>query len=118
MRIISQKRTGTHNSAPQKEGPAKGLSVKKVNDYLRFMAFLALIGLAYIGNSHYAEKQVREREALRKEVKALKDQYFLKASNFGAGLKFSEIAEMTDSLGLRKLEKPPYKLEAKHTFPK
>ena len=93
-----------------KAGPAKGLSVRKVDRYLRFVIFLAIIGMAYIWNSHLAERQVAVREELRKEVKQLKDDYYLKEASLNAGIRYSEMAAMTDTLGLKKLNTPPYRL--------
>jgi len=90
--------------------PAKGLSAKKVDRYLRLVIFLAIIGLAYIANAHYAERQVQKREALKKEVKQLKDRYYMKEADLHAGIRYSELIEMTDSLGLKKLKEPPYRL--------
>jgi hypothetical protein len=95
-------------TAARAEG--KFLSLRKVDDYLRFVIFLALIGMAYIWNTHYAEKQVREWDIKKQEVKSLKARYTLKQSNLSAATRFTEIRAIADSLGLEDLDAPPYKL--------
>jgi len=104
----SQNSRGSKKQAAS--APAKGLSAKKVDRYLRLVVFLAIIGLAYIANAHYAERQVQKREALKKEVKRLKDRYYMKEADLDAGVRYSELVKMTDSLGLKKLKKPPFRL--------
>lgn len=99
----------------KKDSLVKGLSAKKVDKYMRFVLFLAAIGIVYIWNSHYAEKQVSKREKLRKEVKALKDKSFMKEADFNAAIRYSEMASMTDTLGLKKLSKPPFRIQKKET---
>ena len=91
-------------------GKKPGLSVGKVDEYLRFMIFLALIGLAYIWNSHQAEKQVKLLEAYQKDVKSLKANYLLKESTLSASTRLSEIIDLVDTLGLKKLKEPAFKI--------
>ncbi len=108
MRLLDWLRT---KRGKKTEGKAqKGLSVRKVDDYLQFVIFLAIIGLAYIWNSHYAEKQMRMATELEKEVKDLKSKSLMKESTLSAGTRFSEIREKVDSLGLYKLNEPAYKI--------
>ncbi|MTI20227.1 hypothetical protein E1176_04270, partial [Fulvivirga sp. RKSG066] len=45
-----------------------GLPVK----YLPYILFIAVVGIFYIGNSHYAEKTVRKIDKLKKEVEDLR----------------------------------------------
>ncbi|MEM7370279.1 MAG: FtsL-like putative cell division protein [Bacteroidota bacterium] len=89
---------------------SKGLSSKKVDDYLRFSVFLVLIGVAYIWNSYEAERQVALREAYRVEVKELKSRYLLKKSTLSAETRLSQIQDKVDTLGLRPLYEPAYRL--------
>lgn len=89
---------------------SKGLSSKKVDDYLRFSVFLVLIGMAYIWNSFEAEKQVKLREDYRKDVKELKSRYLLQKATLSAETRLSEIKDKVDTLGLRPLYEPAYRL--------
>lgn len=40
-----------------------------------FLLFLGFLALLYIANAHFAEKEVRQIQALQKEIKELKWQY-------------------------------------------
>mgnify|MGYP006269180281 CR=1 FL=1 len=113
MRIITNPRTNpTRRQAQQGPTMAKGsgLSARKVNDYLRFSAFLVLIGMAYIWNSYRAEVMIKEREDLRTEVKSLKSRYLLRQANLGAATRLMTLRDELDSIGLRRLERPAYRL--------
>ncbi len=81
MRIISKQRF-TQPTLPYqgKNEVHKGLSTQRVKDYLRFSAFLVLIGMVYIWNSYDAEHQVKRLEEVRAEAKKLKSRYLLKQS--------------------------------------
>ena len=98
----------------EKKEKKKGLSAKKVDNYLSFMLFLTLVGMIYIWNSHYALKQVREMETLRTEVKELKSQYLMRESTLQAGVRISTLSEKVDSLGLKKLNQPAFKIIKTH----
>jgi len=88
------------------------LSAKHVDNYLKFMLFLALIGMFYIWNSHYAERQMRELDELKKDVKSLKSKYIIKEAQLSAGTRYSEVSGMADSLDMKltKLSSPPYRI--------
>ena len=93
------------------QDPQAGLSARRVSKHVRFAVFLTLIGLAYIWNSHYAERKVAEREKLIQEVKALKDTYYMKEAELRAGMRYSQLTKMVDSIGLKRLQKPPYRID-------
>ncbi|MEL6674901.1 MAG: FtsL-like putative cell division protein [Bacteroidota bacterium] len=96
--------------AQQSNAKKKGLSIRNVDGYLRFMIFLTMIGMAYIWNSHIAERQIDDMETYRQEVKELKSQYLLEQATLSAGTRFSEIKPMADTLGLKPLGEPPLQL--------
>ncbi len=109
MQIVSRHKP--KSTSNREEGsPKKGISVKKVDRYLRFLVFLTLIGMFYIWNTHYAVKQVRKMEALQLQVKDLKSKYLMRESSLRAGTRLSEIVQAVDTLGLRPLDQPAYKL--------
>ena len=112
MRVITNKNR-SRSKQPKAKGPAagKGLSMKKVSNWLVFALFLSAIGIGYIWNAYYAEKQVQRRDALRKEVKELRDQYYLQKADRQATVRFAEIAKTADTLGLKRPEKPPFRLK-------
>ncbi|RMG19701.1 MAG: hypothetical protein D6730_21060 [Bacteroidetes bacterium] len=107
MRFVNRPK---HTATKEKATKKKGLKAHLVDDYLRFVLFLALIGMVYIWNSHYAERQMKEMSVLKKEVKSLKSKYLEKRSMLSAGTQFTQIKHKADSLGLRKYREPAFKL--------
>ncbi|MDX2285076.1 MAG: FtsL-like putative cell division protein [Bacteroidia bacterium] len=91
-------------------GKRKGLSVRKVDDYLRFSFFLVLIGMGYIWNSYQAERQIKRMEGYEKEVKSLKSRFLLQQATLNAGTRYSEIRQWADTLGLQASREPAYRL--------
>lgn len=69
---------------------------------LPFVLFLSFLTVIYIANAHLAEKQVRQIQALQKEVKELKRQYNSLKSETMYKSRLSEVGEDVESLGLRK----------------
>lgn len=112
MRVITNKRRSRKPQA-RTTGPeaGKGLSVKSVSNWLVFALFISAIGIGYIWNAYYAERQVQRRDVLRKEVKDLRDRYYLQKADRQATVRFAEIAKSADTLGLKRPEKPPFRLE-------
>lgn len=109
QKIISPR--NLHNKVQKADRKAtKGLKLRMVDDYLRFVVFLALIGMGYIWNSHYAEQQVKELEETRASVNDLKSRYLLKRATMGATVRFSEIEAAADTLGLHRMTSPPFEL--------
>lgn len=44
-------------------------------DNFSFLIYLCVLGIAYIANSHYAEKNVRRIQVMQREIKELKWEY-------------------------------------------
>ncbi len=109
MRVV-RKKYKTTTSPKKAEKTLKGISAKLVDSYLRFLLFLTAIGMVYIWNTHYAVKQVRKLERLKVEVKDLKSKYLMRESTLRAGMRMSEVKNYVDTLGLRPLQSPPYRL--------
>ncbi|MEM6628400.1 MAG: FtsL-like putative cell division protein [Bacteroidota bacterium] len=110
MQIVSKQKVRSNSSNKEGANSKKGISAKKVDRYLRFLLFLTLIGMFYIWNTHYAVKQVRKMESLQHEVKDLKSKYLMREATLRAGTRLSEIKTAVDTLGLRPLSRPAYKL--------
>ena len=110
MRIITRNSLGKTPLGTKPAGKKKGLSLRLVDDYLKFVLFLALIGLAYVWNSHQAEKKIKLESALETQVESLKARYLLKQSTLSAGTRLSEIRAVVDTLGLRPQNEPVFKL--------
>lgn len=86
------------------------MSIRQVDGYLRFVLFLAVVGFAYIWNSHFAERQVSQRDKLKAEVKSLKAEYFMRKADLSASVRYTNIIANLDTIGLHKPEKAPFKL--------
>lgn len=85
-------------------------SLRKVDGYLRFILFIVLIGMGYIWNAHNAEVQVKRKDKLREEVKKLKAEYIIRRSDLSAATRYTNMTVNIDSLRLRRLKTPPFKL--------
>lgn len=73
-----------------------------------YIFFICLIGMIYIYNAHLAEKQIRKRDRLLKQVKELKTLYHIADANLSMLRKQTHISLDVDTLGLKKLERPPF----------
>jgi len=78
--------------------------------YLPKILFVMLIGLMYIGNTHYAEKTVRNINAIQAEVEDLRADYTTLKSDLMFASKQSEVARKVKAYGLKESLTPPYKV--------
>ena len=79
--------------------------------YLPKILFVLVLGLIYIGNTHYAEKTTRAINKAQSEVEDLRADFItLKADLMFAG-KQSEVARRVKPLGLKESLRPPFKIE-------
>ncbi|UII29229.1 hypothetical protein LVD15_12625 [Fulvivirga maritima] len=83
-----------------------GLPVK----YLPHVLFVTAIGIFYIGNSHYAEKNVRKIDRLKTEVEDLRADYTTLKADYMFASKQSEVAKNVKKLGLKESLQPPEKI--------
>ena len=80
---------------------------------LPFIFFIATIGICYIANSHYAEKNVREIDQIEKQLNELRWEYMTTKSQLEYLSKQSEVATMVQPTGLKELREPPKKITPK-----
>jgi len=83
-----------------------GLPVK----YLPYILFITVVGIFYIGNSHYAEKTVRKIDKLKKEVEDLRADYTTLKANYMYASKQSEVAKKIADKGIKESLRPPEKI--------
>lgn len=89
------------------------VSQEAVLTMMPFIVFMVFLGMAYIGNRHYAENNIRHMAELSKEVKLLSAEYkVLKAELMLKSTK-SEIAKLVDTLGIVEPVEPPKKIVVK-----
>src|SRR5688572_20891051 len=79
--------------------------------YLPKILFVMVLGLLYIGNTHYAEKTVRKISNIQAEVEDLRADYTTLKADLMFSSKQSEVAKKVKPLGLKESLKPPYKVE-------
>jgi hypothetical protein len=89
------------------------INYQLITQNLPFLLFLAVIALVYIANSHLAEKKVRRINKLSKEIKELKWEYLSVKSELMFRSKLSEVSKAVEPLGLKELNAPPQRIEAK-----
>jgi hypothetical protein len=80
---------------------------------LPFIFFLAIIGIVYIANAHYAERNVREISDIEKRLNELRWEYMTTKSELEYMRKQSEVAKMVEPQGLNELREPPKKIVVK-----
>lgn len=78
--------------------------------YLPKIFFVMVLGIIYIGNTHYAEKTVRKINQIQTEVEDLRADYTTLKSDLMFASKQSEVARKVKSFGLKESLAPPYKI--------
>jgi hypothetical protein len=81
--------------------------------YLPKILFVFLLGLIYIGNTHYAEKTIRKINNLQTEVEDLRADYTTLKADLMFASKQSEVAKRVKNLGLKESLEPPKKILVK-----
>jgi hypothetical protein len=88
------------------------LANKKTTENLPFFLFLAFLAIIYIGNSFYAEKNIRKIERLEKEMKELRYEHIYMRSKLMSKSRQSEVAESLSDLGIKASRTPPGRMKA------
>lgn len=78
--------------------------------YLPKILFVMVLGLIYIGNTHHAEKTVREINRAQSDVEDLRADYTTLKADVMFASKQSEVARRVKELGLRESLNPPFKI--------
>lgn len=86
----------------------EGLPVR----FVPYVLYFTVIGIFYIGNSHYADKTARKIVKLEREVEDLRADYTTLKADYMFASKQSEVAERVKKLGLEESSTPPYKIIA------
>lgn len=87
----------------------QGLPVR----YLPYILFFTVLGIFYIGNSHYGEKAIRKIDVLQTEVENLRADYTSLKADYMYASKQSEVARKVEPLGLYESSIPPFKITVK-----
>jgi cell division protein FtsL len=78
--------------------------------YLPKILFVLVLGLLYIGNTHHAERTVREINRAQSEVEDLRADYTTLKADVMFASKQSEVARRVKELGLKESINPPFKI--------
>lgn len=78
--------------------------------YIPYVLYVALIGVLYIGNSHYSDKVSRGYDSLKKEVEDLRADYTTLKADYMYESKQSEVAKKVQNMGLEEGGVPPKKV--------
>lgn len=84
----------------------KGLPIQ----FLMPILFSTVLCILYIGNLHYAEKNIRKISKLRVQVEDLRADYTTLKADYMKNSKQSEVAKKASVLGLKESMTPPYKI--------
>jgi hypothetical protein len=100
---------GINNSLKMDKIFEEGVPVK----YLPYALFIAGLLIFYIGNSHYAERTIRQTDKIKIEVEDLRADYTTLKAELMFASKQSEVAKKVAPYGLEESYKPPYKIVVK-----
>ncbi|HZY79957.1 MAG TPA: FtsL-like putative cell division protein [Cyclobacteriaceae bacterium] len=78
--------------------------------YLPKILFVMMLGILYIGNTHHAEKTIREINRAQSEVEDLRADYTTLKADVMFASKQSEVARRVRELGLKESNNPPFKI--------
>jgi hypothetical protein len=78
--------------------------------YLPKILFVLVLGLIYIGNTHYAEQTVRKINVIQVDVEDLRADYTTLKADLMFSSKQSEVARKVRPFGLKESLTPPYKV--------
>jgi len=81
--------------------------------FLPPILFITLIGIIYIGNLHYAEKNIRRINRLEITVQDLRADYTTLKAEYMYATKQSEVAKKALEIGLVESNTPPSKIIVK-----
>lgn len=91
----------------------QALSKESAVRILPFLLYLTVLGMFYIANKHYAEKNIRQIEKINKELKELKWEHMTTKHELMFKSKQTELAKLTAEFGLKEAVVPPIKIVVK-----
>jgi len=86
------------------------ISKEAASEMMPFIIFIAFLGMVYIGNRHFTEKNIRNIDKLNKEVKEMRWDYKTLKADLMLKSTQTEVAKKVDTLGLKEPVEPPKKL--------
>lgn len=99
--------TYIERTLPFKDLFVDGLPVR----YVPLVLYALLLGLLYVGNTHYHEKIVRQISRLEQEVGALRVDFTALQASYMLDSKQSTVAKRVAPLGIYEANQPPLKIK-------
>ena len=78
--------------------------------YIPYFLYVGAVLIFYIGNTHYADRTVRQTQKLKTEVNDLRADYTTLKADLMFASKQSEVARKVKPYGLKESLTPPYKV--------
>lgn len=109
--------TGEEQQAITPQGPMENMEQTTASaatsawSWVRFGLVAFVLMVFYIYNQHHANKALRSKEKLNKELKELHSEKISLESEITNASKQSEMAKKLESSGLKELRVPPTKIE-------
>ena len=79
--------------------------------YILLVLYVLLLGLLYVGNTHYHEKLVRQTSRLEYEVGVLRVDFTALQASYMVDSKQSVVAQRVAPLGIYETNQPPLKVK-------
>jgi len=86
------------------------LTKEQLYAHLRFLAYVFLLFVLFIYNSHNAEKTIRTTNRLQLEMNDLRSEYITVLSEIMSESRQSELAKKLELSGIKELKTPPSKI--------
>ena len=83
--------------------------------YIPHILYVAFILIFYIGNTHYAERTIRQIDRMKTEVDDLRADYTTMKAELMFASKQSEVAKKVLVMGLEESSTPPFKIKIKES---
>lgn len=83
---------------------------EQIMNQLPYLAYLFVLVMLFIYNSHRSEKIIREADKLQQEVKDLRSEYISELSQLMGESKQSAVAKKLAPYGIKELKTPPSKI--------
>lgn len=109
----SQKKRGLFTYLEEKVSPNGTFFQGLPGRYMPRLLFLFVLGIFYVGNTHYHEKLAREIAHLERETAGLRVDYTTLQAGYMFDSKQSEVAKRVADMGLVETTRPPQKVKPK-----
>jgi hypothetical protein len=89
------------------------VTTEEATNALPFVLYIAFLCMLYIANRHLAERNLRDIDKISKEVKELTWDYKSAKAELAYKSTLTEVAKLTDTLGIKQPVEPPQKITVK-----